>query len=417
MHGKIERPHAAARVVGADNRIVPLEALRGLAALTVVFGHFAGAFMIPWPAGFDFLNFLTNGGAAVAVFFVLSGFVLALPSLEGADDTAVIRQGIKRWPRLMGPVLVATLISYACFRFGLYHHRELGDAVNSDWARTFGGTNVDGRFLPHLSNALWEGAVGTFFANAAHYNVALWTMYHELLGSYLVFALAFGLRRATWIGAAWLITLAIGFACFFDPRLLSFIVGTVIALVVTRTKRRVSIAVAVPLALAALYLYAYESPHGIHAPLAFVNDPSAWRFDRIGLHTVAGAILVTLLVTNDTFNVALNRPIFSLLGRMSFPLYLSHIPIMFTVSAITFLELHGSGFSDVSAKLLAAVTGVPALLGLTFLMMYADRHWLRFVNAVSAAMISRHRLPSPPGSQLPELRVTPSASRSWISAS
>lgn len=416
MHGKIERPHAAAGA-GADNRIVPLEALRGLAALTVVFGHFAGAFFIPWPEELHFLNFLTNGGAAVPVFFVLSGFVLALPSLEGADDAAVIRQGIKRWPRLMGPVLVATLISYACFRFGLYHHRELGDAVNSDWARTFGGTNVDGRFSPHLSNALWEGAVGTFFSNTAHYNVALWTMFHELLGSYLVFALAFGLSRTTRIGTAWMITLATGFACFFDPRLLSFIVGTVIALVVTRTKPRVSIAVAVPLTLAALYLYAYDDPHGIYAPIALVSDPSAWHFDRIGLHTLAGAILVTLLVTNDTFNVALNRPIFSLLGKMSFPIYLSHIPVMFTVSAITFLELHGAGFSDVSAKLLAAVTGVPVLVGLTYLMMYADRHWLRFVNAVSAAMISRQRLPTHPRSQLPETRVTPSANTSWISVS
>lgn len=67
-----------------------LEALRGVAALAVAFGH---CFLIPqFPArakaGFELALCFMNGRAAVSVFFVLSGFVLTLAMRRSAGPRA-----------------------------------------------------------------------------------------------------------------------------------------------------------------------------------------------------------------------------------------------------------------------------------------------------------------------------------------
>lgn len=68
------------------HRYRQLDSLRGLAALTVFIGHCAGVkinmgvqnAVYPTPLGVLF-----NGNAAVVFFFVLSGFVLSLPFVNG----------------------------------------------------------------------------------------------------------------------------------------------------------------------------------------------------------------------------------------------------------------------------------------------------------------------------------------------
>jgi hypothetical protein len=67
-------------------RIEFLDSIRGLAALFVLLSHTIGAFA--WPASFfamarwPFISILFDGKAAVAMFFVLSGYVLAKPYVE-----------------------------------------------------------------------------------------------------------------------------------------------------------------------------------------------------------------------------------------------------------------------------------------------------------------------------------------------
>jgi peptidoglycan/LPS O-acetylase OafA/YrhL len=67
-------------------RIEFLDSLRGLAALFVLFSHTLGAFA--WPAAYvavakwPFINILSSGSAAVAMFFILSGYVLSNPYVE-----------------------------------------------------------------------------------------------------------------------------------------------------------------------------------------------------------------------------------------------------------------------------------------------------------------------------------------------
>jgi peptidoglycan/LPS O-acetylase OafA/YrhL len=87
------------------NRIAPLDGLRGLAAFSVVLYHVY--FAQPSYLRF-FPTFLMNGSTAVYVFFVLSGFVLAIPYWSGRALGWVPFIG-KRLLRIY-PVLIASLV-------------------------------------------------------------------------------------------------------------------------------------------------------------------------------------------------------------------------------------------------------------------------------------------------------------------
>lgn len=93
-----------------------LDAVRGLAALVVVANH---AFnLVPgdnwnhWLVQWTPLGRLISGDVAVAVFFVLSGFVLSIP-LVRAQPTAYGPFLIRRFFRIYPPFAVAVLIAAA----------------------------------------------------------------------------------------------------------------------------------------------------------------------------------------------------------------------------------------------------------------------------------------------------------------
>jgi peptidoglycan/LPS O-acetylase OafA/YrhL len=91
-------------------RIEFLDSIRGLAALFVLLSHTMSAFQ--WPVSYfgvsksPFISILFNGKEAVAMFFVLSGYVLSKPYLETGSaparkiflPTFYLRRFIRIWP-------------------------------------------------------------------------------------------------------------------------------------------------------------------------------------------------------------------------------------------------------------------------------------------------------------------------------
>ncbi|WP_425547697.1 acyltransferase family protein, partial [Aminobacter niigataensis] len=107
-----------------SNKLVALESLRGIAACVVVITHCTLAFYPQFvaslyngmtPSAFQVYAgpwlILFNGAAAVLIFFVLSGFVLSRRYFLTGDASVLLASAIKRWPRLMGLVLVSTITS------------------------------------------------------------------------------------------------------------------------------------------------------------------------------------------------------------------------------------------------------------------------------------------------------------------
>lgn len=122
-----------------------LEALRGIAALAVAFGHCLGMLPFPTGPGYELAACIMNGGAAVSVFFVLSGFVLTLAMRRGtgsrtADYAAFeIRRGFRIMP-------VYLVVGMAIGLFGrLYLPIHFPDGIKTWWGSIYDGDNL----IPH----------------------------------------------------------------------------------------------------------------------------------------------------------------------------------------------------------------------------------------------------------------------------
>ncbi|RMZ79244.1 hypothetical protein DV737_g3518, partial [Chaetothyriales sp. CBS 132003] len=191
-----------------------LDGLRGLAALCVFTQHFMGGneqnhgfgengnfYLISFP----FIRvFWTGGAAAVATFFVLSGFVLSQTSVkldrrgqQLDSKKSLISAAIRRPIRLYLPCFVAGLIIAMAKYLPWDIYPELGYSprrgnIGAEFLHWFDTTI---KYFNPFQRHGWK--FGQY-----EYILILWTIPIELKGSYLIYALSavgcFGMVSAEW---------------------------------------------------------------------------------------------------------------------------------------------------------------------------------------------------------------------------
>jgi peptidoglycan/LPS O-acetylase OafA/YrhL len=379
-------------------RLLQLEGLRGLAAVTVVVWHFLWAFA-PWELGTvagwpsqglasSVATALMDGPAAVALFFVLSGFVIPLRLFRSGQSRAVVEAAAKRWPRLAGLTLLAVLFAYVLFHFGLFHYREAGDLTGSDWLASYGGGEPGRMPTPSLAGALHEGLVGAFLNNSDAYDPVLWTMRHELFGSFLSMALALVIRRLS-IPACGIVLISVAtLATAVDPWLLSFVAGTGLAFVIWTRQARLSVfATSVSISIG-LFLFGYLEPAGAYSFIPVIQDAAGYRYDRILLHTMSGLLIILGLVGNERVGRALTARPLLLMGRLSFPVYVFHFPLLCSLGCGLFVVFRQSMSYEDSIVLVAAIYASAVLLT-GGMLVRVDDAWGAWLNRLSRLLLAQ----------------------------
>lgn len=391
----MNRANLRAADTSIQGKLVQLEALRGVAAFIVVAWHFLWAFdpaRIGIVDGFDPSTALLgsvgfasiDGPAAVTLFFVLSGFVLPLGFFRSGRTEIVVRATAKRWLRLVCLVMLAVLLSWLLFRCGPYRHREAAQLSGSAWLGTFGGSHPNG-FTPSFGGAALEGLLFAFLREPDMYDPVLWTMHHEFIGSFVTFYLAVMLWRARRAVAIWLLASAAVVVHFTDPYLIAFVAGTGLAWLVTRFDVHLSSAVAAACIAGGIFLFGYLEPAGSYGAFQILRDASPTRFDRIAMHTVSGMLIILGLIGNDRFGRSLAAAPFRLLGRLSFPVYLFHFPLLCSLACMLFVALRPTMSLHLTLLLVAAAY-TPLVIGLGYLLACVDEAWLRWVNRFTASV-------------------------------
>ncbi len=379
------------KVLTENERLSHLDGLRGIAAVVVVAFHILSALapgFVPDQGGnaaiiaYTPLAVLWNGPFAVSVFFVLSGFVVANAALRRNDplwiDVAV------RYLRLAIPATFSVIVAWLLLIMFPTAARDLQEMTGSRWLSwTYQGV------IPGLFDAVYNGTFGIFLTGGSHFNNVLWTLRPELLGSIVCFLICLlKAPSARIVAGAGFILLSIAtaryeYSCFVLGLYLreAWAAGLgpwrfpVVALVV-------GLLIGSQSGDAALRLGLDRIP----APFEIGN--------KDGLLYPIAATLVVYGCLYWTFAARLlSGRLCRFLGEISFPLYLLHVPLIYTVFAYACRAAHGS-----SILLLLCVAGLMVLLvALSYLVqksverpllaaLSALRQYLRAVSNRAAAI-------------------------------
>ncbi|MDE2006202.1 MAG: acyltransferase family protein [Rhodospirillales bacterium] len=315
-------------------------------------GHFLYAFR---PAWFARLDPLANGDFAVFLFLVLSGFVLT-PAFERAPD-AVMGLMARRAVRLGLPVAAAVVLGFAlraafhgawsaaarlngCAWLAAFvplsPAHALADASGLTMLAGYAETSLFAPLAPHLMSV---------FASA---DTPIWSLHLELWGSALVLGLVWlRARRAAW----WAWALALCWLLIGANALLLFAAGHVLSVLareqgwldtpggVVRRRAGWGVMAAGAWIAAGHWFPGVEALH-VLAAIAPALRAYTWFFWNLEI----GALLVFVgVLLSAPAQRALAGPLPQFLGRLSFPIYLLHFPIMLGLGAAVFARLHPLG--------------------------------------------------------------------------
>ena len=378
----------------SSTRLIPLEATRGIAALIVIVHHFFLGFapqvtgLLPelrTPSSIigNWYYVFFSGDAAVNFFFVLSGFVLCWSYFHSRDHASLKRSVIKRWPRLAGPVLITTLVSYCLFKLGAYHFSEAALLTKSPWLGTFALSGWTPEFTPNIFKAIIQGMT-TFFSGDATYNSNLWTMRPEFLGSLVVFLLGalvvsiFSLQYVILLAPLFLVW-ALGTNMYFFP----FVLGLFLAawMADSSKTRTMGLAIALVFVAVGLYLLGYEIAAKDYAWTVLIKHPVLLVSNiKVVFHSVGAALIIYAVMQSPKIFQLLNGRVGFYLGKLSFPLYLVHTLIICSVSSMSFL--YWSGLQDSTVNILWATFGVTVICSVlaAIPLAFFDAFWVKNVN-------------------------------------
>lgn len=130
------------------------------------------------------LNLIMGGKFGVRIFMTISGFFVGYRFFLTGDETSLKSGVVKKYFRLVFPILAANLMIYILMKAGLFLNAKA--AAKAGTTVFFGNYN---QFEPSLLPAALEALWGCFATGANQYNGPLWFIYYEFFGTLLVAAI------------------------------------------------------------------------------------------------------------------------------------------------------------------------------------------------------------------------------------
>lgn len=340
----------AATERGDAGRVDYLDGLRGVAALAVLIGHSWLMFSQPissyhvtdgvaaLPAVLlKIIGHVSNSNSAVCIFFLLSGYVM----VDFGQGTLLSfpAQMVRRYIRLAIPILMTSSFAYLLLRFGLFRNAEAG-RLFGEWAGQWY------QFAPSGPSMVYEALVGTFSSGSNAYNPNLWTMHPELLGSFYVL-----LINAVAASRRWRMTL---YACLIAYYLFDYLPLFAVGALLREYEievRQLDRFPGAPITLCIIGLYLCTFPDATLGPkLQIVYPLPEFNLDNArNWHSIGATLLLIGVLTSR----AAQRPLASspakMLGRISFTLYLIHVPILCSLGSWLIVALAPYGYTPAAA--------------------------------------------------------------------
>jgi len=303
---------------------------------------------------------LIVGNSAVCLFFALSGFVLTTSFHR--TRLGAIPLVIKRTLRLGIPILAVSLFVWALVASGLIFNVEAQPITDSWWLGVQTPPPAD--IAQAVRNGLYGALLG--LPDAAAYDTSLWTMSVEFAGSLLLIVVFVAMRplRGRPNADAWLVFVFLALGVLGHFLYLSlFAFGAALRLANLRERLKdlpgLSWMMAALLVLGIFFgTIPYAQTRGPWLDWlvahALVDPNTGWQMndgpfrgipDATFWHAV-GALMTLVAADNwPELRRQLERWLPQFFGKVSFPLYLLHVPILISVGCGAFLVLLKAGLA------------------------------------------------------------------------
>lgn len=311
-------------------RVNQLDGLRGVAAVTVVVFHYLSAFVPaltpdqtanPYWLSDTPLAVLFNGPFAVVVFFVLSGFVVSMAAHK--NDSLPLSVGL-RYLRLTIPMLASVLIAWLLLTMFPTEATKLASVTSTPWlSRTFNGA------IPSFLQAIKDATFEAYLRGQSRFNNAIWSMRWELIGSVVIYGIYAFIHRSAYIVAVFIglfiLLLWKGPPYYYE----AFVFGVLMQEAWTHSQLK---HIAPTLVLIIGLILGSEGAGFAHRyaldflPLALRPGEEAGM-----IYPIAAALVVYGCLMSVPVAKFLRSAQCLFLGRISFSLYLIHVPIIYTL--------------------------------------------------------------------------------------
>lgn len=376
-----------------------LEGLRGVAALIVLFNHLQSAcyashrdYITSYINHLEIykvfkifliqtINLSLDGKLAVWIFWVLSAYVISIIFFKPNEnyDKVLIAYFTKRYFRLGIPVLCSVILAYLLLKFGFMYNDKVADVLGpasvENWLVSFYA------FEPNFFNALSSAVYETFFIfdSRSSYNGVLWTIQNEFLGSLFTFSI-FGIIRHNSRRYLLYLIILIVLVKLNIVWLCAFVIGHILCdydFSATNNK------IITYLKLSELRLYKFKSYLFILSIAVIIFSKPVMSFLSIS-YDFQNLFLSVFIVYNCLRNVVFQN-LFSLkiplwLGKISFSLYLIHIPVI--CSLTSFLLLYNNSLAGKITCTLTTI--VVVLIGSSLFNKYVDRNSIIYANKIGS---------------------------------
>ena len=371
-----------------STRLEWIEGLRSIACLCIFSHHFFATFYPVIIYGTDTrgaspatlalvqspLSVVVNGNFWVCVFCIIAGYVASMPRFSTPQETALSFSRlsdslIKRYLRLTLPAFVISLLVTLLYKGNFFSHLSFSERFDASWAALWYQEDIY-----TVKSLLVESFARLCFVGSDKYIVSLWTISYLFYGYYASILLA----EMSW-GKSKRILLVYGFVilcCVVSGLKLCimscFPIGTLLAYLSrsSTSGRRPTwhTAVALLMLLLGLFLGAfptYFKPSNIYRFLDYAFLPT----EAYALYHVIGSFLfMAALCQLPSLRHLLSGGLLVRLGKISFSLYLVHIPVILTIGTRTALFLFDHG---VETYHLAVLVSLVITLCAVFLLSYA----------------------------------------------
>lgn len=335
-----------------NNRIDSLDSLRGIASMIVVFFHCLISIPIFYLANYkdQYSNVMVKffsisplhtfwaGNEAVLLFFILSGFVLSLPFLNNKAPS-YLTYVIKRFFRIYVPYIVVMFISIGVMLVvsNFEHIGTMSEAYNNRWNH------------PVTLKAILAYILMINY-DITNVNGVVWTLFHEMRISLIFPFLMLIISRFNWIKGL-LISLGITMFMFTlfslwsnlatDGLYSSFIYSCresvyyttffIFGAIFAKCRKEI---ISYVFSLNSIWKYLL-----LLISLLFINNK--WTFSILSYKNatlidffscIGILILFSLVLSSKRLERFLTMKLLVFLGRVSYSLYLIHIPILMIVS-------------------------------------------------------------------------------------